>query len=372
MTSPLRRFGQFAVLIVICSLAIGQLLGQPILLGYVTSGSMEPTIGAGDGFVAVPAVLTNDVDTGDVVVYESPAGDGLVTHRIVDETEEGYVTRGDANPVTDQAQGDPPLEGDDVLATAPQIGGTILTIPGLGIAATNAGAVAETAQLWLIDLTGLDQLRGTTALPVALLVLSLVGYALETARDRSSPERDRSGDTVAAPSRLALGLALFVVVVASAAMLVPAGGETLTVVSSDPAPDAELVTEPGGTARTSYHISNDGFTPIVTYLEPVDGGVSITRDVVSVSGRNSEAVGVTVEAPKATGHYDRTVIERRYLQVLPRGVIDTLYAIHPWAPFVVIVTILGSVVYAFGRRFAGYQNVRTTRKQNVREYVGNR
>lgn len=363
-TDLLRRLGQLAVVIAICSLAAGQLLGQPVLLGYVTSESMEPTIDAGDGFVAVPEPLAGDVDTGDVVVYESPDGDGLVTHRVVDETEEGYVTRGDANPVTDQDQGDPPLEEDDVLATAPQIGGTILTIPGLGTAATNAGAATETVQLWLIGLTGLDQLRGTTALPVALLVLSLAGYALETARDRSSKEIGRSDDTVADPSRLALSLALFVVVVASAAMLVPAGGETLTVVSSDPAPDAELVTEPGGTAQTSYHVSNDGFTPIVAYLEPVDDGVSIDREEVSVSGRDSETVGATLEAPEATGHYDRTVLERRYLHILPRGVIDALYAVHPWVPFVAIVAILGSVAYALGRRLAGYQDVRTAREQD--------
>ncbi|ADD07688.1 peptidase S26 domain protein (plasmid) [Natrialba magadii ATCC 43099] len=363
--STISRSLEFALLVGAIVVA-GQLLGQPILLGYVTSDSMEPTVEAGDGFVAVPAAVTGEVEVGDVVVYEADGDGGLVTHRVVDETDEGYVTRGDANPITDQARGDPPLEEDDVLATAVQVGGTVVTIPGLGTVATSVGAAAETAQLWLIDLTGLDQLRGTAVLPIALLVLSLTGYALETARDRSSSERDRSGDTVAAPSRLALGLgfALFVVIAASAAMLVPAGGETLTVISSDPAPDVELVTEPGGTAQTSYHVSNQGFIPIVAYLEPVDDGVSVERKSMSVSGRDSEVVGVTLEAPEATGHNDRTVLERRYLHVLPRGVIDALYAVHPWAPFVAIVVTLGSVSYALGRRVAGYQDVRTAREQD--------
>ena len=46
--------GLFLVIIVL-ALLLGQLLGQPILLGFVSTGSMEPTMNAGDGFVAVPS-----------------------------------------------------------------------------------------------------------------------------------------------------------------------------------------------------------------------------------------------------------------------------------------------------------------------------
>jgi len=68
-----------------------QLLGQPILLGYVATGSMEPTMDAGDGFVSVPSAVTGDVEEGDVVVYQARElhDGGLTTHRVVGETEEG-------------------------------------------------------------------------------------------------------------------------------------------------------------------------------------------------------------------------------------------------------------------------------------------
>ena len=77
-------------------MVIGQLLGQPLLFGFVTTGSMEPALSPGDGFIAVPPMLAGEPTPGDVVVYEAETiqGGGLTTHRIVGETEQGYVTRG--------------------------------------------------------------------------------------------------------------------------------------------------------------------------------------------------------------------------------------------------------------------------------------
>jgi len=54
--SLLKRGLGFGLALVVVLLIVGQLLGQPILLGYVATGSMEPTMDAGDGFVSVPAL----------------------------------------------------------------------------------------------------------------------------------------------------------------------------------------------------------------------------------------------------------------------------------------------------------------------------
>lgn len=62
------------------------------------TGSMEPTLGGCDLLLYGPA---DDVDVGDVVIFDAPWRDGLVIHRVVGETSAGYVTRGDANPVPD-------------------------------------------------------------------------------------------------------------------------------------------------------------------------------------------------------------------------------------------------------------------------------
>jgi len=55
---------QVAAVVVVLSLVAGQLLGQPILLSFVETGSMQPTLDPGDGFVAVPASLAGPVGVG--------------------------------------------------------------------------------------------------------------------------------------------------------------------------------------------------------------------------------------------------------------------------------------------------------------------
>ena len=62
------------------------------------TGSMEPTAVGCDVLVYTPA---DDVDVGDVVVYEADWRSGLVIHRVVAEHEDGYVLQGDNNPDPD-------------------------------------------------------------------------------------------------------------------------------------------------------------------------------------------------------------------------------------------------------------------------------
>lgn len=83
----------------------------------VTSGSMEPSIDAGSiAFV----VETGTYERGDVVTFER-AGE-VVTHRIVDRTDGGYVTAGDANAVPD----------DWLISDAQIVGTVVYTVPYYG------------------------------------------------------------------------------------------------------------------------------------------------------------------------------------------------------------------------------------------------
>jgi signal peptidase len=71
---------------------------------------MEPTLNAGGGFVAVPAAVAGLIEAGDVIVYEAEEtqGGGLTTHRVVGETDRGFI-RGGPNPLTDQDSDEPPV-----------------------------------------------------------------------------------------------------------------------------------------------------------------------------------------------------------------------------------------------------------------------
>lgn len=45
---------QVAVVLAVLALIAGQLLGQPVLFSFVETGSMQPTLDPGDGFIAIP------------------------------------------------------------------------------------------------------------------------------------------------------------------------------------------------------------------------------------------------------------------------------------------------------------------------------
>jgi signal peptidase len=355
---PRRLLGlgvEAVAIVVVLSLVAGQVVGTPILLSFVETGSMEPTIDTGDGFVAVPAALTDDPEAGDVVVFRAQEiqGGGLTTHRVVDETERGYITRGDANPFTDQDSDEPPVKDAQIVAEALQVGGTVVTIPELGTAVmATQGAFAAT-QRTLAATLGTRSLLGTQGLAYMLLGLSVLLYLFDlvvgsgTERDRDRSRR-REGD--GRSTRLILaGLAAVVVVSATAAMVVPAGTQEYGVVSAEFDSDRPTVIRQGETSTVEYPVPNGGLVPVYVYLEPASDGVAVDPGRLSVAGRSSETASVALTAPDDTGYYRRYVQESRYLAILPVGVVDGLHAVHPWLPLVVIDALLGAAIYVPGR-----------------------
>ncbi len=95
---------------------------QSTVFGYsaavVVSGSMEPTISVND---MVVSRSQEQYAVGDIVTFVS--GDSLVTHRIVEETEGGFITKGDANNTEDME----PLSPDQI------VGKVVWSIPAIGI-----------------------------------------------------------------------------------------------------------------------------------------------------------------------------------------------------------------------------------------------
>jgi len=63
----------------------------------VVSGSMEPNVPVGS--ICLVNCQDREPDVGDVIAYK--AGDSIITHRVIEETDEGYVTKGDANNAAD-------------------------------------------------------------------------------------------------------------------------------------------------------------------------------------------------------------------------------------------------------------------------------
>lgn len=127
------------VLVVAVALAVALAL-VPRLLGggalTVLTGSMEPTISAGD-MVVVRPVEAGDVRIGDVVTYQPVSDDPtLITHRVVAKqvgsSGTTFVTRGDANGADDA-----PIVADQIM------GEVVYHVPYVGHLAVWVGGSRE-------------------------------------------------------------------------------------------------------------------------------------------------------------------------------------------------------------------------------------
>ncbi|WP_270647044.1 signal peptidase I [Paeniclostridium hominis] len=94
------------------------------IIGYrsytVLSGSMEPEFYPGDMVITKHKSKT-DIKVNDIVTYRDNDG-VIITHRIMEETPEGYITKGDNNNVEDA----------DMLTEKNIIGEVKFSIPKLG------------------------------------------------------------------------------------------------------------------------------------------------------------------------------------------------------------------------------------------------
>ncbi|MGM0448407.1 MAG: signal peptidase I [Methanobacteriota archaeon] len=344
---------QAAAVLVVVSLVVGQLLGQPILLSYVETGSMQPTLNPGDGFVAIPAQIAGGIGSGDVVTFDAQEiqGGGLTTHRVVEETERGYVTQGDNNPFTDQDGGEPVVQDADVAAKALQIGGSVVVIPHLGTVAMGFQSALDAVQTQLAVTFGVRSLQGTQGLAYVIFGLSVVAYAVDwylNAGSRDRDSRDRSRDDGTSVFAILGVLALVLMATATAAMVVPGGTQEYGVVSAEFESENPTVIESGTSQELEYVVPNAGLVPVYAYVTPASPGVDVDPQRLAVGSRGEASTTVTLSAPDETGYYRLFVVEHRYLAVLPPGVVDELYGVHPWAPLVAINGLLGGGIVGLG------------------------
>jgi len=353
------------------AMLVGQQIGQPILLGFVVTGSMSPTLEPGDGFVAIPPSLAGDVEEGDVVTFQARQleGGGLTTHRVVDETEEGYITRGDANPFTDQDSDEPPVQESQIKAVAWQFGGEVVAISGLGTAATALQGAAETGVGVLARIPGLGGLADgdARALMMAggglLLLYSLLGGSVGGRRgtDRSASRRR----TIKASFVLVV-LLLFITVPMTASMVLPSGVDTISIVSSESASSDPTVIQQGTSQTFQYNVSNDGFLPRVAVIEPASNGVSVDESTHVLWRGDTSSANAVISAPDETGVYVRSVSQWQYVMLVPIPILLSLHAVHPFVAVaavnvVAIVALTVVFVVAVGTEPFRFRN----RSENV-------
>jgi signal peptidase len=254
----------FTLLLVFAALSLimGTLLGQPVLLSYVETGSMQPTLDPGDGFIAIPAQVAGPVEKGDVVTFraEELHGGGLTTHRVVGRTDRGYITQGDANSFTDQSGVEPPVKDAQVVAVTVQVGENVVVIPHFGTVATGSRDVLTAVQERLSTLVGSRALLGAQGIAHLFFAATMLVYLLDLFRKRGKKgrSRNRTRDTGVDVRLIAGGFAILLVLGATASMIAPAGTQQYGVVSAEFESDRLDVIPSGESKNRTYPVSNNG------------------------------------------------------------------------------------------------------------------
>jgi signal peptidase len=367
----LRLGVEVGILLFVVALVGGQALGQPVLLGYVETGSMAPTMNPGDGFVAIPTALAGPIAEGDVVTFraEELHGGGLTTHRVVGETERGFVTKGDANPFTDQDGDEPHVKRPQVVAKAATVGGSVVVIPHLGTFATGVQSAFAAVQQFLAASFGSRALLGTQGLVYIVLAASVLGYVADLwlasdstrLRERSRDREDGWGAGI-----IVVFLALVVVVPATASMTVPGGTQEFGIVSAETDAPGLRVIETGTSESATYSVHNGGFVPMHVVVEGQTDGAAVTPRWLSVPARTTANATMTLSAPPETGYYREYVVERRYFAVVPAETIRGLYGVHPWLPLLAVDLVLASPFLLVGRLVLGRGRVRLRSRDDDR------
>jgi len=96
-----REAGEIAAAIIVAVLVyygLSFVLGTPMPIVSVVSGSMEPVLYRGDLIILV---APNNLKLRDVVIYQRSDMSETIIHRIIEEKDGGYIIKGDNNAIPD-------------------------------------------------------------------------------------------------------------------------------------------------------------------------------------------------------------------------------------------------------------------------------
>jgi signal peptidase len=358
MTRTAFRTVEIVAGLLVVALLAGQFLGQPLLLGFVQTDSMQPALEPGDGFVALPPQLVGPVEHGDVVTFDAATldGGGLTTHRVVGQREGGFVTRGDGNSFTDQQGEEPPVPRERIVAVALQVNGGVVAIPGLGTFVGEAQALIVTAG-GLLNLHGSPQTLATLLLAllgIVYLVDELLAAPERTERTNRASTRESGYST----RRLVFVGAGIIVLVATVSMVSATGTTTVEFGSTT---EGQLTQgTPGGdpSLSTPLQFSNDGLVPTVAVIQSRTSDVSMSKEALVVGPGEQASVNATLTTPAEATGADRRIVQHSYIGVVPVSVLTALHALHPWVAIAAVDLFLWIVLVTAGYVLLGRRRLR--------------
>ncbi|RLI28886.1 signal peptidase I [Candidatus Bathyarchaeota archaeon] len=309
-------FKSFLIIALISIIVIQSLsfvLDVPILFSFTMSNSMEPTIGTGDFFIVVPKFFISDIRVGDIILFYNPKYDFPVCHRVVGLTDEGYITRGDNSPFTDQQAGIPPIREEHII-------GKVLTFQGKPILTPKLGLLILRIQLMI---------KGYT-LPLALGLAVLGAVSLVTGKEYKLKKRKRVFKLKV--RYVFIGCLAFLVFFTALLMVSKSQTVEFKYLATD-LPTHGYIIMLGGRSEWSIIVNNTSLIPFYIYVTPLTDGLTTENESLGlVMPGAGEEFKLQIRAKNKIGWYTEKAGVYLYIAILPEDLVKKLADIHPYAP----------------------------------------
>ncbi len=298
---------------------VGFVLDRPILISYVTSESMTPTLNKGDIFLINPLSKGN---VGDIIVFKMNGR--WTVHRIYADTPNGYITKGDNNIATDQQDGrNKPIRKEDVAGVVVTLWGNPIKIPYIG------NYIQEAS-------------KSTLNLCIAIVVIVL-GSIMMTG-ERGKRKKKRTVKIKIKYKTLYTIVASITVAVVLLSVVATWGTIGFSYASTLAGGQKEGWYLPNTEFNKTVYVQSKTIYPTVYIVSPVGNRISVERCCFVL--RNGEKVGfnVFVKVPSDTHIYYERINVYSYPLTLPPDVIVSMWKISPYFPLLSLASELACVL----------------------------
>lgn len=297
----------FVALAFLLTSVVGFIFDRPIIVSYVTSDSMTPTLNRGDLFLINPF---SKGKVGDIVVF-SMNGQWTV-HRIYAETSEGYITKGDNNIATDQQDGRiDAVKKKDIIGTVVTVFDKPVRVPYVGT--------------YIQDLS-----KSVKNLYIAIIVIVLGSVLLTGSREK---RRKKKKKVIRVKYRT-------VYTVVSAVMIAMI---LLSVVATWGTIGFNYASTLAGGQKEGWYIPNTEFDrpiilenkalyPMYYILSPKGDRIAIDETDFMLMKSEKEKVNVHVKVPAETRIYYEQIDVYTYPPLLPTDLIKRMWVVSPYLP----------------------------------------
>lgn len=310
----------FFVLLSVFSL----ILNAPLLIAYIKSDSMSPTLNKND--LVFINIFDRNFNEGDIIVFNSNGN--WICHRVVKDTADGFITKGDANIATDQFSGKQAVLDSEIIGKIVSVDGDPINIP--------LGSGVETAE----NVFGKNKV-------LILFIFALGGILL-----LSGGEKRRKGKKYLRirTSTLFIASSLLIIAVFSLANVIAFEKREISYGTTSAGGLREEWVLPGEEFSRQIELENKGSYPYYYVLSSESPNLNIENGDFILYPGESKILEIHVKAPEDTNLHTEKIMVAKYIPLLPLEGIRAL-SNFPYLPVLVMdleIALVLVLIYFFG------------------------